>query len=65
MSKLVKAAQALREYLESEEVAEITEFDVPDAIWMPFSKALDAEEDREHRAAERKRVLAEIKGGTK
>jgi len=61
MSNLVKAAVALREYLESEEVAAVTEFDIPDAVWEPFSKALDAEADREDRAAERKKVLAQVK----
>ena len=38
---LFAAAIAVREYLESTEVICCSKFDIPDAVWVPFCKAID------------------------
>lgn len=37
---------ALNEYLESPACVVIPGFDIPDTIWMPFSDAVDAEDEK-------------------
>ena len=38
---VLAAAIAVREYLESTEAICCSKFDIPDAVWVPFCKAID------------------------
>ena len=42
---LLDASVALKEYLESP-ACTIPGFDIPDAIWMPFADAVEAEDEK-------------------
>jgi len=55
---LSAASVALKEYLESP-ACTIPGFDIPDAIWMPFADAVDAEEEKAN-ASVRMRAMESI-----